>query len=416
MIDLDRWQEIASTLRRNKLRTLLTAAGVFWGIFMLLVMLGFGRGLERGVSDSMFGVAANSVVLWGQRTSMPHEGMQPGRAIRFESADIEALRSEVLGLAHLAPSIRLGRWGAAVRVTRGSETGSFNVRGDTPEIAFVSPVDLQEGRFLNELDIERRRKVAVIGRAVHDELFDRGEDAIGERLSINGVYFRVVGVFESFQDGDRGHEQATTIHVPFTTFQQAFNTGDRVGWFGLLAEPDVSAAEVEEQVRDVLKARHRVHPEDDPAIGSWNGGDMFERVTLLFLGIEVFIWFVGVMTLLAGVVGVSNIMLISVKERTREIGVRKALGATPGSITRLIVQEAVALTALAGYVGVVAAVGALELAGALIEEGQTIAAPEIDLQVALLATVILIVSGAVAGWIPARHAARVSPVEALRAE
>jgi putative ABC transport system permease protein len=416
LIDADRWQEIASTLRRNKLRTFLTACGVFWGVFMLLAMLGFGRGLQRGVSDSMFGMAANSAVLWGQRTTMPHEGMRPGRAVRFDNGDAEALRTEVPGLAHVAPSNQLGRWGSPVRVTRGSETGSYRVRGDYPEIAFVQPMLLQEGRFLNDLDLERRRKVAVIGSAVRDELFAPGEAALGERLRINGVYFQVVGIFESFHDGDRGHQEVTTVYIPFTTFQQAFNYGDRVGWFGLLAKPDVSAAEMEAQVREVLKARHRIHPNDEPAIGSWNGGEMFEKVQLLFLGIELFIWFVGVMTLLAGVVGVSNIMLISVKERTREIGVRKALGATPRSITALIVQEAVALTALAGYAGVIAAVGALELAGSFTEEGGTLGPPEIDLQVALVATVILIASGAIAGWIPARHAARVSPVEALRAE
>lgn len=416
MVDVDKWQEILTTLGRNKLRTLMTAFAVFWGIFMLIVMLGLGNGLENGVSQNMRGFAANSIFVWGQRTTMPHLGMKPGRYVSFRADDIEALR-QLDGIEYLAPRIQLGGWRDGNNVVRGDKTGNFSVMGDYPEFQYIDTLNFKSGRFINKFDIDERRKVAVIGKHVYDVLFAPGEDPIGQHLKIKGVYFQIVGYFEPLRSGDGGERLGQTIFIPFTTFQQAFNFGGRIGWFAMTARENVSGEVVEGAVRKILAERHKVHPDDESAMGSFNAAEEFGKIQWLFAGIKGFIWFVGVMTLLAGVLGVSNIMLIVVKERTKEIGVRRTLGATPGSVIALVMQEAVVLTTLAGYVGLCAGVGMLGLLRILIGEGgQAFAAPGVDFNISLIATAILILSGAIAGIIPARHAASIKPVEALRAE
>jgi putative ABC transport system permease protein len=277
-------------------------------------------------------------------------------------------------------------------------------------------VRFEKGRFINDNDIAERRKVAVIGKGVYDVLYARGEDPIGSYVKAHGVYFQVIGLFRPRQSGDQGERASNTIHIPFSTFQQTFNYGNRVGWFSVTGTSDVSAIQLEKDVRTVLATRHKVHPDDDHAIGSFNAEEEFEKVQTLFIGIQVFVWFVGIMTLLAGVIGVSNIMLIVVKERTKEIGVRKALGATPWTIVSTILQESVFLTAVAGYMGLVAGVGLLELVAAVLPKSDFFSNPAVDLTVALWATAVLVVSGTLAGFIPARAAAKVSPVVALRDE
>ncbi len=413
---LDAGQEVVATLARNKLRALLTACGVFWGIFMLIVMLGVGRGLERGTAENLGALTLRSVFVWSQRTGMPFRGLQPGRYVRFDNADIEAVR-RVPGVDRVAPRLRLGEWRDGGRVTAGTQSGVFSVLGDYPDLPYVEPVRITRGRFINERDLLDERKVAVVGEEVRRVLF-ADADPIGRTLQVRGIHFRIVGEIVSDRGGDQGERVKATVFVPFSTFQVAFNVPDRVGWFGLTARPDASAVEVEQAVRRTLIARHRVHPEDTGAIGSFNAADRFEKVGGLFWAIGVFVWFVGTLTLLAGVLGVSNILLITVKERTRELGIRKALGATPWSIVSMVLAEAITLTALAGYVGLVAGVGVLELVATAVSrlERAPMREPEVDLGVALLATLILVISGAIAGIVPARHAARVSPVEALKAE
>lgn len=421
MPDRDTWQEIFETLRRNKLRTFLTACGVFWGVFMLVTMLGFSSGLSTGVQSNMSGLTRNSLFVWGQRTTLPHRGMQPGRYVQFDNADIQAIRDTVPGIAHLAPRNRLGGRRDANLIRRGTRTGSFHVMGDHPAIRHIQTIELSEGRFLDELDIAERRKVAVIGQGVSDVLHGPGEPVLGSSIEIAGVYFQVVGTFRSPRPGEAGEQDNTTIYVPFTTFQQAFHKGDRVGWMALAAEADVDVAAVEKRVRTLLTTRHRIAPDDEPAIGTFNAQEEFAKLQGLFAGIRTFTWVVGVLTLLAGVIGVSNIMLIAIKERTRELGIRKALGATPLSVTSLVVQESLLLTVVSGYGGLVAAVGLLELVGSLVDRGPReevtmFARPEVDISVALLAIAVLAVAGLLAAVIPARHAARIHPVEALRAE
>jgi putative ABC transport system permease protein len=416
MLDIDGWQEILTTLRRNKLRTFLTAVGVIWGIFILIVMIGVGSGLETGVTRNMSGFAHNAIYFWGQRTTVPYAGMQPGRRIEFDNRDIGALAGEVEGIEFFAPRNQLGGFRQGALVRRDNQTGSFSVMGDYPALRHIETMRVNEGRFLNDLDIKERRKVAVIGRQVVEQLFAPEEDPIGQAIQLRGVYFQIIGVFDPVQSGDGADRQAQTIFVPFTTFQQAFNFGDRVGWFSLTVAPGHDAAGVEAEVRRVLGARHRIAPDDDQAIGAYNAEKDFTKVQNLFAGIDGIIWFAGVMTLLAGVIGVINIMLISVKERTREIGVRKALGATQRSIVGMILRESVLLTSLAGCVGILSGVAVIEQLASQPMDSEMFAAPTVGFTPTVIATCLLVISGAIAGLLPAMHAASIDPVEALRAE
>lgn len=414
-LDLDTWQEIWATLRKNRLRALLTASGVFWGLFMLILLLGLGRGLERG-AQALAEIAPRAVYVWGQRTGMAYRGLQPGRFVRFEDADITRLRA-IPGVEYVAGRLRFGGWRDSAQVSHGNRSGAVNVLGDMPDYARIEPLGIDRGRFLNEPDVTEARKVAVVGKKARGVLFGEASP-LGEYVTVNGVHFLVVGEIHSDKAGDDGDRINNSVFLPFTTFQQIYNQRNRVGWFTLGVREDASAPAVEREVRRVLTERHRVHPADDQAIGSFDAAEQYQKIKRLFRGIRGFVWFVGTLTLFSGVLGVSNILLIIVKERTREIGIRKALGATPGSIVRLVVQESMALTTLAGYSGLVAGVAALEGIARLVERlpGAPLKAPEVDLTSAVVAACVLVVAGAVAGIVPARHAARIQPVEALRAE
>ena len=417
MIDLDSWHEVFSTLERNLLRTTMTAWGVFWGTFMLVAMLGFGNGLETGVNRNMLGFVGNNVYAWGQATTRPHAGLAPGRRIQLDIDDAEAIR-RLDGVVAVAPSIELGGWRDGNNVSYEDKTGNFGVRGEYPDFARVGVEHPYLGRFINEIDMDLRRKVAVIGESVKQMLFGTNVDAIGKYITIRGVHFQVVGVTRSEQPGDEGDRFNSTLVVPFTTFSAAFNTGSRVGAMGVRLAADVDSEQTERIIRATLAARHRAHPDDNNAIGSFNLSKRHQRAQNMFGGIRSFVWFVCVATLLAGALGVSNIMLISVKERTREFGIRKAIGATPASIVRLVLAEAAVLTSLAGYLGVVAGVLGLEAVSRWVGHGTSgpLGAPSIEVGAALAAAAVIGVVGVLAGLAPARHAARIHPVVALRAE
>jgi putative ABC transport system permease protein len=318
---------------------------------------------------------------------------------------------------HVAPRLQLGDWRGPQQVNYGANKATFTVMGDTPELAYVEPLILDAGRFINPRDMSEERKVVVLGREVKNTLFGAA-DPIGKYISIKGVYFQVVGIIHTIKPGDEGEHVLSSVFVPFSTFQTVFNKKDKVGWFALSALRAEPAALVEQHVRRAVMKGHRIHPDDSEALGSFNAAQKFQQLQGLFAGIRKFVWFVGTLTLFAGMLGVSNILLIIVKERTKEIGVRKALGATPLSIISLVVAEGLLLTSLSGYSGVVAGVLGLEAAGRAVSRlpNAPLSQPEISLQVALLAVLVLIVAGVVAGIVPARHAARVHPVEALRAE
>ncbi len=420
LINSDKLQEIWFTVKQNKLRTFFTAFGVFWGIFMLVVMLGAGKGLHNGVSTGMGDMATNSMFMWGNRTTMPYKGFVRGRWVRFDNDDTKALKDQIPEIEYLAPRLQVFASEGQNNVVRNERTAAYSIQGDYPDYNKIDPSNILKGRFINDNDITGKRKVVVIGKRVSEEMFSPGEEPIGDYLKINGVFFQIVGVSSSKKNDQQAEEENQQIFMPFTTMQTTYNMGNNVGWYSITAKEGYSAAQVLEKATDVMKSRHAIAPDDNRAIGSFNVEEEFLKMSRLFAGISGLIWIVGIGTLFAGVIGVSNIMLIIVKERTKEIGVQRALGATPWQIRKQIIIESVMLTSFAGYFGLVVGVGILELINYLLikfgANTQMFNNPEVDFQKAVLALVLLVISGALAGLIPANRAVSIKPIDALRDE
>ncbi len=420
MFDLDRWQEIYHVLRKNRLRTFLTAFGVFWGIFMLVIMLGSGNGLQRGVTQNFGDMATNSVFIWTQQTTIPYKGFPRGRNFNFDNDDVVAMSHSIPEIKYLAPRIQAGGYMQTNNVIRGLKSGIFNIMGDYPAFNKIDPLNFIQGRFINDLDIKDKRKVAVVGTKVVEFLFTRDEQPINQYIQIQGVYFQVTGVFASKRTGEQADQENQNIYIPFTTLQRTYNYGNAVGFFSITSRDDIPVSVVEEKAIRLLKKRHAVAPADDPAIGHFNLKKEFDQMQGLFFGIRLLVWIVGTGTLMAGVIGVSNIMLVVVRERTKEIGIQRTLGATPWKIISQIIMESVVLTTFAGYFGLVVGVGLLELINYLLGSGgantEMFVHPGIDFSVAVTALSILIVAGVVAGMIPARRAVSIKPIDALRYE
>lgn len=414
MFDLDKWEEIWLTVKKHKLRTGLTAFGVFWGIFMLVILLGAGNGLQNGVEGN-FDIAKNTVFVWTERTSLPYKGFQPNRSISLKNADIYAIRREISEVDVIAPRNFLD---GEFAISRNKNSASFQVMGDYPEWNEVKPMWIVEGRFINPIDIKQRRKIAVIGDQVVKVLFDPEEDPMNQYIKIKGVNFKIVGIFRSKQRGEEGIRDAQTIHLPNTTMQLAFNMSDNIGWFAFLPDDGVPASIIEDKVRSLLAQRHHVHPDDNQAFGVANVEEEYKEIQGLFAGIKGFSWLVAIGTIIAGMVGVGNIMMIIVKERTQEIGIRKAVGARPISIITMIILESLVITGVSGYFGLLLGVGVIEgINYALIEfgaESEFFANPEINFRVATSAIAVLLVTGTIAGLIPGTKAAGLNPVFALR--
>jgi putative ABC transport system permease protein len=383
---------------------------VAWGILILVVLLGSGQGLVHGVEYGFRDDAVNSIWMRSGQTSVPHQGLRPGRNVQFTNDDYAMIKDQIPGVDHITARFFIrGNLTVAYR----GQTSSYNVRSVHPDHQFLENTIVTAGRFINPLDIQEFRKVAVIGDRVRAQLFKQ-KDPMGEYIEVNGIPFRVVGVFT-----DEGAEgEAETIYLPISTAQRAFGGANRVGMIMMTvgdAGVDESKA-IAEDLRQRIAERHNFDPEDQRAVFISNAVEDFQRFVNLMRGIRIFVWVIGIGTLLAGVVGVSNIMMIAVKERTKEIGVRKALGATPWSIMRLVLQEAVMVTSVAGYFGLVAGVGLLQLMNKNLKESDFFRNPAVDLGVALSATALLVVAGGIAGMFPARRAAAIRPVEALRDE
>jgi putative ABC transport system permease protein len=415
---LDYFQEIFSTLRQNKLRAIMTSFSVAWGIFMLILLLGSGKGLQNGMENNFRGTSKNALYIWSRSTQIAHDGLKAGRRIQFTNQDGQALQR------HFEEELedfsgRFNMWGNN-DVTYKNEFGNFRVEGVMPEFKNIELVDLQQGRYINQLDIDGYRKCAVISVPVKKALF-KEEDPLGKYIKIGGVPFMVVGTFIDPQD--RENKQ---LYLPLTTTQRVFNGNNRLSQMAVTTNA-LSVAEnkrIEEDVRNLLAKRHRIAPDDKRALGIWNTLEHFKQAQGVFAGIRMFVWIIGVMTIIAGIVGVSNIMIILVKERTKEIGVRKAIGATPWSIIRLVLSESVFITAFAGFFGLVAGMGLLAGVSAILkniaassqEVERAFYNPSADLGVALWALAILVTAGLVAGYIPARKAASIKPIEALHDE
>jgi putative ABC transport system permease protein len=419
---LDWLHEILQTLRRNRLRTFLTAGGIFWGAFMMVVMLGFGRGLENGAEEDIRFFTIKNLSFIGQRTSKPFEGHQSRRRIELTTDDMEAV-GQVPGVRAAIGRQWLWTMRPGYHVTRGERTVDSVVYGDLPEIRLTESSEIVKGRFINPLDLEQDRKVAVVGPGVVSALFP-GEDPIGKTLEVAGVPFQVVGVLDASGAGTYKDMANRRVFLPRSTVVRAFGAGvNKLSSLPVLVTDERPSEDVENDIRALLKARHHIAPDDDAALGSFNRERQFRKLERLFFGIRALSWIVGALTLIAGAVGVSNIMMITVAERTREFGIRKALGATPASVLGQVVAEATLLTALAGYVGLVLGVALLEIVARIMAVAPAVGrgprfftAPALDLSSALAAIGALTLAGVFSGLAPARSALAVPPAIALAHE
>ena len=414
MFDIDKWQEILFTIRKNKLRTFLTAFSVAWGIFMLMILLGFGSGLQHGVEADFSRNAMNTLWIFPGRTSEPYRGMKPGRNISLKNEDLTYLKEKVNGLEHITG--RFYCWGEFV-VRYKDRYSSFDVTGITPEMIFIENQTLLHGRYINKADMDQRRKVTILGTKVVENLFG-DENPVGKWIDVRGIPYKVVGVYED--QGDEGEKNR--IFIPLSTAQLAYNAKNRLhGIMYTMGDATVKESRVmEENTRKLLAAKHQFSPDDTKAVFIWNSTENFYKFISLFFGIRIFLWIIGIFTIIAGIVGVSNIMLIIVKDRTREIGIRKALGATPNSIVGLFLQESILITVVAGYTGLITGIAFIEAIKWALNEFAVDAPyfkdPDISIFTAVAATILLVISGALAGYFPARKAANVNPIVALKEE
>lgn len=416
IFDRDVWQEIFDSIKKSKLRTAITIIGVLWGIFLFITLQGAARGMENGFDKEFSTLATNSIFLWAQSTSMPNKGFQRGRQLRLKIQDVDALKRQVPEIEFVAPRNSQGIFGGApARVKRKTNSKTYKTFGDYPILDNVSKVKLFDGRFINTNDINEERKVCVIGEKVVDELFEKDEKVVGNYVEINGSFFQIIGTYKkndaSFFEGD------DSIYMPFSTFRKINNMGDNIGWMVIAAKKDADIIQVEKDVKTVLKRIHNVHQEDERAFGSFNFGEMVAKLTGFLKGIKFLTWFVGIATLIAGVIAIGSILLITVKERTNEIGIRRALGATPSKIRGQIVLESVFLTFIAGILGFIFSGGILMIINALTKDMDfPFTNPTINIPIALGAILALVVFGSLIGLIPAQRAVSIRPIEALREE
>jgi len=411
LFDSDTWQEIYGSIRKNKIRTGITIIGVLWGIFLLIALLGATRGLENSFKNAFGNLATNSVFVWTQSTDTPFKGFQKGRRFRLTMNDINVLKSEYSEeIKLLAP-----RNQTMNLIVRNFKSGSFKVSGDFPILDQIQKKKLILGRFLNDNDILSISKVAVISEDMQKQLFDKEEMSIGQYIKINNINYKVVGVYEPSNtinfDGD-------TAYIPFSTFKKVYNTSDKIDWMMITANDGINIEQMEKDVLLTLKNLHKVHPEDKRAFGSVNLGKEIGRLIGFLTGMQFLTWFVGIATLIAGVFAIGNILLITVKERTKEIGIRRALGATPKSIRQQIILESVFLTSTAGMLGIVFGAFVLYIMDTAFGQGQdaTLINPTVNIPIILIASTLLIVLGTLIGLIPAHMATQLKPIEALREE
>lgn len=401
-------QEILSTMAKNKLRTFLTGLSVSWGIFMLVILLGAGNGLLHGIENQFKDDAINSIWISADVTSLPYKGMNAGREIVLKNDDYDFLKQNVSQVEYVTS--RYGKW--SVPVSFKQEFGNYAFRGVHPDHQYLENTEMVEGRFINEADLRETRKVIVIGQALINELC-KGENPMNQLVEMYGIPFKVVGIFKD--DGNEREERV--LYIPINTAQRVFNADNQVNNV-MFTTGDVSLEEsqnIVKQVTSILAQKHQFDPNDTRALYVRNQLENFQEVTNILVGVNFFIWFIGIMTIIAGIVGVSNIMFIVVKERTKEIGIRKAIGATPNSIIWMVLIEAIFVTGVFGYLGLVGGILLLEGIGPSIQS-DFFANPEVDLKIALFTTLVLVIAGAFAGYFPARKAAMIRPIEALRDE
>ena len=420
IFDIDRWVEIWVTITRNKTRSLLTGFGVFWGILMLVILLGSGNGFKNGVLKNVDGFSTNSAFFFSERTGEPYKGYKKGRYWQMRNRDLETIRQRVKGVRYLSPMIM--QWGGQNNVVRGQKAGTYNVRGVYSEYFNIETQHILAGRLLNEIDMIEKRKVCLIGNIVREVLFAPDEDPIGQYIRVNGIYYQVVGVIKPKPRAQIGGRTEESVMIPFKTLQQASNQGDKFWFLCATADDGYSCDKMVEDIKTVLRSQNEISPTDEHAISSFTIAKQFETFDMLFTGINILVWLVGIGTLLAGIIGVSNIMMVTVRERTREIGVRRAIGAKPFDIISQIMSESLLLTSLAGLIGLSVGVFLLDVVNnAMASDGDVsndtfFSNPEIHIGTAVAATVILLFSGLLAGLIPAWRAMQIKAIDAIREE
>ncbi|MFT6795575.1 MAG: putative ABC transport system permease protein [Maribacter sp.] len=417
LFDSDTWREIFQSIGKNRLRTFLTMLGVFIGIYIYIALSGAAKGLDNGFEKEFETVARNSMFIWAQSTSMPYAGYKTGRRIQLKLQDAEVLRKQIPEIETLAPRNVSGVFGSSPGViTRGIKSGNYSVFGDFPEFTKIATKKIYDGgRFINDEDIKQERKVCVIGERTQKELFDVDENPIGGYLEIEDVSFQVVGVHKFAGGGPFDND--SDIFIPFTTYKKIYNTGDNVSWFTIAAYDDADVVKVEQDIKANLRRIHKVDPEDEKAIGSFNLGEQFKKIFGFSNGLTFLSLIVGIATILAGVIGIGNILLISVKERTKELGVRRALGATPAEVRNQILIESLFLTMLAGIIGII--MGALTLKGidAFTQDVDLpYTNPTVPIPYVIGSLLLMVILGVLIGLIPAQRAVSIKPIDALREE
>ena len=418
LFDLDKWQEIWFSLRQHKLRTALTAFGVFWGIFMLSLLIGAGRGLENSATQELKQMP-NAIFIWVQNpTQMAYKGTPLGRWIQMRDNDIDFLKLHLNGIGRIFPQNSVGRWsGTPAYTTFKTNSGSYSIEGSYEGLESLHQIQMIEGRGINAADETEHRKVVIIGQKVKENLFRENESVIGQFINIAGMNFQVIGIFKSSNIGSDGSD-TEKLYMPNASLRYSYNQHNTIGSILIIPAQGIDAYKLQDEAINLLLEHHEVHPKDIGVFGKFNMQKIFDQVFGLFTGISVFSWIVAIGTILAGAVGVSNIMLIVVKERTREIGLRKALGATPSSIVGMIIQESLVITIFAGYSGLVFGVLFLELVNKILSMSgnQMFKDLSMDLHTGIVALTVLIIAGLIASLLPAQKAAKVNPIVALQDE
>ena len=419
IFDRDTWQEIFGSIQKNKVRTIITVIGVLWGIFIYIALSGAAKGLDNGFERQFENVAMNSMFVWAQSTSIPYEGFKTGRNPQLKIQDVRTLRNTIPEIQFIAPRNAKGVFdgGGGSQMVRGSKSGTFTIYGDFPEYTKIATKKIYDGgRFVNQADIDEERKVCVIGERTQKELFDEDEQPVGQYIRVDDIYFQVIGVHKYIEGG--GFESDGDVFIPFSTYKKLYNTGDNVDWFTIAAFDDADVIAVEEQVKQTLKRIHRVSPKDERAFGSFNLGEVFGRIMGFSQGMTFLSLIVGIATIIAGVIGIGNILLISVKERTKELGIRRALGATPAEVRIQIILESVFLTFIAGVFGII--LGAFVLSGIDAATANMndfpYTNPTVPISFVLGALAIMVTLGTLIGLIPAQRAVSIKPIDALREE
>lgn len=415
----DTWQEIYHSLRNNKLRTFLTMIGVAWGMFLYVALLGAAKGMENGFDKVFSGFATNSIFMWAQNTNIPYAGFPKGRQMNLHLGDIEYLQIKVPQIDYISPQNSRGNFGTpGEQMSRNGTTEVYTLTGDLPIGNKISEKKLLYGRYLNDSDVNESKNVIVIGEEIYKNFFDhkKHENPLGKSINVKGIFFNVIGVFKVKSQG--GMESDRASYIPLSTFTKMYNDGDKVGFFAIVSKPDADLTAVETEVKDQLKERYDVSPDDSNAYGSFNLGKEFKKLTGFLTGMQLLTIVVGTLTILAGVIAISNILLITVKERTKEIGIRRALGAKPSEVRNQILLESVVITLSSGILGFMFGIFLLMILNMATQNQDAFPFynPTVDYSNVAIAMAVMLSLGLVIGMIPAQRAVKIRPIEALRSE